>query len=57
MKKSDITYFEIIEPGDEIKVVCTRNEKIISERYCLTREHAEIVRMRFVNEFWGYRLN
>jgi len=53
----DLTYFEIIESPNEIKVVCTRNEKIIREKYCLTWEQAKVVRMGFVNEFWGFKMN
>ena len=33
------------------------NGERIKERYCINRKHAERTRTRFVNAFWGFRLN
>ena len=52
-----LTTFEIIETDKMIQVVWKLGDMIQKETFCLTRGHAEIIRGKWVNEFWGFKLN
>lgn len=55
--KNNLTYFEIIETYQDIKIIAHRNDNTFRETYCLDREQAELIRGDWVNEFWGFKLN
>lgn len=52
-----LTTFEKEQENGHWKVVVRRDGKFIRETYCLTEEHADILRGQFIDLFWGKQLN
>jgi len=53
----NVTTFEKEQENGHWKVVVRRDGKFIRETYCLTEEHADILRGQFIDLFWGKQLN